>query len=96
METIPLFAEHGLYQSKIILSPGESSPRHRHEKTHETYCVIKGEGTIVLGGKKIPVKQGDLVSIPVHTPHHIVNEGSQDLEILSTKNNSDPEDNFMC
>jgi mannose-6-phosphate isomerase-like protein (cupin superfamily) len=96
MTTITLFSEHGLFHTKVILKSGELSPRHLHKQTHETYCIIQGEGTIMLDGKNLPVKQGDFVSIPVHTPHHIINEGLLPLEILSTKNNSDPKDTFAC
>lgn len=98
MKTDPeiLSCEHGIFQKKLTLKPGESTLRHYHKETHETYCVLEGEGTIVIGGKNLPVQNGDFVSISAHTPHQITNDGLFPMKILSTKNKEDPKDTFAC
>ncbi len=85
MDTLPLIAEHGLFQTMVILKPGESSARHHHKETHETYIVIEGEGKITVGGRVFPVQQGDFVNIPAMAPHQIINEGLFPMKVLSTK-----------
>ena len=86
MKIDPLIAEHGLFQSMITLESGEETERHHHTATHETYTIIDGEGIVTVGGKTNPVRPRDFVSIPVHTPHRIINTGLLPLIVLSTKN----------
>jgi len=47
----------------VVIPSGCSSLLHYHPEAEETYCILKGEGKIVVDGKEYPVKSGDTVFI---------------------------------
>lgn len=48
---------------------------HKH-LMFETFYVLSGSGTVVIGNERISVEQGDLVSIPPKTNHWMVPDGT--------------------
>jgi mannose-6-phosphate isomerase-like protein (cupin superfamily) len=74
------------HQESLLLSPGESSPKHYHEQTLETYMVVQGTGEICVRHECIAVLPGIFIPIPERTIHQIKNTGEDDLLIISTKN----------
>ena len=70
----------------VILEPGEAPPLHIHDDTEQIFFMQTGIGTLQVGGETpayFPVKPGDLVRIPPHTPHRIRCEGTNALVYLS-------------
>jgi mannose-6-phosphate isomerase-like protein (cupin superfamily) len=70
----------------VVLEPGESPPLHIHDDTEQIFFVKMGAGTLQIGSAPAtfyPVKSGDLVRIPPHTPHRIRCEGNEALVYLS-------------
>jgi mannose-6-phosphate isomerase-like protein (cupin superfamily) len=59
----------------VVLEPGS-------HWTEECYVIIKGEGTMTLAGKKVPVSAGTFIHLPPWCEHGIENTGNETLEIL--------------
>jgi mannose-6-phosphate isomerase-like protein (cupin superfamily) len=56
------------------VGPNEAGPpAHIHPRQHETYNVLEGEATFVLGERKLIVRQGEKIEIPPNTPHTFKN-----------------------
>ncbi len=52
--------------------PGFASRKHMHVQNHESFFVIEGGGTFILGDQTHEGKAGDLFHIPPGTPHQII------------------------
>jgi len=48
---------------------------HRHLTHDLTLVVLRGRGTLVIGGDRFAVRAGDAAVIPRATPHAFLNEG---------------------
>ncbi|NJE03230.1 cupin domain-containing protein [Thermococcus sp. MV11] len=68
----------------ITLKPGESLKRHTTPVDAFIY-VIKGRGTVEVGGERVEVKKGAAVYLPKEVPHAVSNEGSLDMAFLVIK-----------
>jgi mannose-6-phosphate isomerase-like protein (cupin superfamily) len=58
----------------VILEPGESPPVHIHHDAEQIFFILKGSGILHIKMEDEiiePVKIGDVVRIPPHTPHCI-------------------------
>ena len=55
---------------------------HKH-KTEEIYLFLEGKGQILIGKKRLKVKKGDLVTVPINSWHRVVNKGRNDLVFLT-------------
>jgi mannose-6-phosphate isomerase-like protein (cupin superfamily) len=64
------------------IAPGNSTLLHRHHQSEELYHITGGEGVMILGDKRFPIKVGDSVCIPPGTPHRVKNTGADELVIL--------------
>jgi mannose-6-phosphate isomerase-like protein (cupin superfamily) len=58
-----------LVQLLIRDSRGAATPLHVHHDTDETFYVIEGELTVVLGDERIEARAGDFVLGPRGVPH---------------------------
>ena len=52
--------------------PGFASRRHKHTQNHETFYVIEGSGTFILGDVSHEGKVGSLFHIPPGLPHQVI------------------------
>lgn len=91
METLILLNIDSLLQTKLTLVSGENCDLHLHERTHETYTIIIGEGIIQNGEEKLDVRSGSFVHIEPKVPHKITNTGILPLIVLSTKDSNKPD-----
>lgn len=64
-------------------SPGEGLSLHIHPESEEVYYVVKGQGTIILGEERRPMKVGPdtAIYIPPGTAHGVENIGEERLVI---------------
>ena len=69
----------------VVLEPGEGPPLHVHHDTEQIFYVLDGAGVLQVGevGPSYPVRAGDVVRIPPHTPHRIECSGDRTLRYLS-------------
>ena len=78
-----------LFQSPRLLiglnsfEPGQSHALHWHDGMDKVYQVVEGEGIVLLEGRELPIKQGELVVAPEGVPHGIRNTGTQRLLVLA-------------
>lgn len=59
----------------VVLPPGG----HENE---ECYYILKGQATMTLAGKKVPVQAGTFIHLPAWCEHGIENTGDESLEVL--------------
>ena len=77
-----------------IVAPGQMScPYHLHHAEEEMFIVLQGEGTLRVAGELVPIKAGDVITIPPgpEYPHHIVNTSDAPLHYLSISTMEKPE-----
>jgi len=75
------------YVDHLVLPPGTSTGPHLHHEVAEFYYVMKGTGTVSVGGGRggaetAPIKEGDAVPIQLADVHSFENTGSEPLEFL--------------
>jgi quercetin dioxygenase-like cupin family protein len=56
---------------------------HLHKVHDATVTMLRGEGYLILGKKRINLKAGDVVHIPRGVPHYFVNTASQPTVALA-------------
>lgn len=66
----------------VILPPGDQVPYHYHETRESVICLISGEGVEKVEDEEFPVKAGDILFIPAHEKHTIINRSDKDLRYL--------------
>ena len=63
------------------MAPGYKSREHSHEVEHCWY-ILKGTGTIQMGGVTYPIKPGDAVFAPIGVPHTVECTGNEPLRYV--------------
>ena len=67
----------------MTLHPGQDSgPEDIHPGDQVIY-VIEGEAEIELDNETVPLKAGEVLTVPTKAKHHIYNRGQQDLFLLN-------------
>ena len=77
-----VFYTNWSYVDHIVLPPGASVGRHRHEGVEEFYYTITGEGTARVDAESAPIKKGDAIPVFLNEAHSFENTGGSDLEFL--------------
>ena len=72
-----------LYQVHIVEQRGSGPPLHIHHNADETFYVVDGEMSIVVGDERIEAGPGDFVLGPQGVPHAYVARSPQ-AELLAT------------
>lgn len=62
---------------QFAIEPGGHTPRHRHDYEHEVY-VVSGSGTVLLGGRENPIREGDVVYVPANEEHQFRSADGQE------------------
>lgn len=77
-----------------ILAPGQiGCPYHYHYAEEEMFIILQGEGTLRVAGERVPIRAGDVITIPAGPdyPHHIINSSDAPLHYLSISTMAKPE-----
>jgi len=79
-----------------IVPPGKRAfPRHSHRVNEEMFFIIEGEGELIVGAERHPVKRGDVVACPPggpETAHQLRNtSASAELKYLAISTKLSPE-----
>ena len=78
-----------LFQSPRLLvglnafEPGQFHALHVHAGMDKLYQVVEGEGVLVLEGREVPIKAGELAVAPDGVPHGIRNTSEHRLLVLA-------------
>jgi len=68
----------------FTIASGGHTNLERHEHEHEVF-VLKGNALFKVGGKLVEANPGHVIFIGSNEPHQIVNEGTEPLQFLCTK-----------
>ena len=63
------------------IGPGGSTPHHRHDWEHVNY-IIRGKGTLTIGGNAEDISAGDFAFVPPNVHHHFKNPSDEDFEFI--------------
>ena len=79
-----------------IVPPGKRAfPRHSHRVNEEMFFILEGEGELIVGAERHPVKRGDVIACPPggpETAHQIRNtSASAELKYLAISTRLSPE-----
>ncbi len=71
----------GMRSGRVFLPPGKDCGLHSTNAHEEILVFLGGQGTACIGNPVVPqsVGRGKILYIPPHTPHNIVNSGSEPL-----------------
>lgn len=78
-----------LYQSPQVLvglnafEAGQSHALHSHAGMDKVYQVLEGDGVLLLEGRELPLRAGELAVAPAGVPHGIRNPGPGRLLMLA-------------
>ena len=66
----------------VRIPPGRNNERHRH--AHESiFVILEGQGEVLIGDKRIPVRKGDVAFVTRWLFHQTSNTGEVDLVVLA-------------
>jgi len=87
LEFIPMltgdeFHGKGRMFSVGTLKPGHSVGIHTHKGDFEVYYFLKGEGLYHDNGTDVRIKAGDVAVAWDGQSHGLINDGSEDLEMI--------------
>jgi quercetin dioxygenase-like cupin family protein len=68
--------------ARHALQGGKASDYHVHPNAEQIYCILRGQGALVVDGEHYPVREGDVVHVPPGAHHRAVNEGDDWMEHL--------------
>ncbi len=68
--------------ARATIKPGQSTHRHRHLNSEETYYVLQGEGALEVAARIERVSAGDARLIPAGAEHRITCMSEEPLVIL--------------
>jgi len=69
----------------VVLEPGQGVPSHVHDEEDDSFLVLEGTLSLVLGedDREVHAGAGCFVLVPAGTPHAIANEGTCDVRVLN-------------
>jgi quercetin dioxygenase-like cupin family protein len=77
-----LFHSRRLLIGLNAFEPGQFHALHAHAGMDKVYQVVEGEGTLLLDGRELPIRAGELVVAPDGVPHGIRNSSAGRLLVL--------------
>lgn len=69
----------------VVIEPGASVGEHVHMRTEEIYYIISGRAIVMMDGRRIEARPGDLITTPIGSSHSIANHGEADMEFFVTE-----------
>jgi len=70
-----LKAFSGIWQ--MTVPPGVTLESHSHENEEQIYCILDGEGIIIVGEDECRVRSGDIIYLPPKIAHSFRNDGKK-------------------
>ena len=61
----------------LEISPGGGNHMHTHSRFEETFTAVEGRLGVQYGDRKIYLKPGESLTVPVGQPHHFFNDGKR-------------------
>ena len=82
MAKATLFESPRLLVGLNCFESGQVHALHTHENMDKLYQVIEGDGLLLLDGRELPIKAGEVVVAPGGVPHGIRNAGPGRMLVL--------------
>ena len=70
------------YTRRFTLEPGAKIPSHMHDDIEHQQVILEGEMMVILDGKELIAKEGDVVYLPPKAFHSYENHGSLPCRFL--------------
>lgn len=67
---------------EAIVPPGSGPPPHIHSREEESFLVLEGEMTFLLGDERIVAGEGTFLNMPVGSLHCFKNESDKTARLL--------------
>ena len=67
----------------MCLKAGEDIGAETHPAIDQTFLIIDGEGTAMVGSETHGIEEKSLVFVPADTPHNITTNGHKDMKLLT-------------
>lgn len=84
MKSLLTSADNPLANISLVNIPvGRSVTRHLHAGEVESIYLLSGQGELVLGSERVPVKAGSVAAIPKGLEHELHNTGDEAIELLA-------------
>ncbi|MSV29497.1 MAG: cupin domain-containing protein [Bryobacterales bacterium] len=77
-----VFFTNWSYMDHLLLTPGTSEGKHRHDGVEEIYYVMSGESTVQVNGETAAIRKGDAIPILLNDVHSVRNSGAEVLELM--------------
>ena len=71
LEVLGGFARHALQGRK-------TSDHHKHDNLEQVYYILAGEGEVLFGEERYPVREGDAIYLPAGVYHQMFNDMNDD------------------
>lgn len=78
-----LFRSGSLLAGLNCFEVGQEHALHSHADTDKLYLVLEGEGDVLLDGREIGLRAGEMLAAPAGVPHGIRNTGASRLVVLT-------------
>lgn len=72
----------GMESGRVVKLPGQKGSIHSTKTYEEVLIVLKGKGKVSIEGKDYPLKKDDIIYIPPHHTHQVVNDSKRKLEYI--------------
>lgn len=68
----------------LNFQPGQTLPTHKHPGATLFLLVLKGEGSFIINGNELPVKEDDLITITGDEELSFTNNGNKNVSLYVT------------
>lgn len=75
------FPTNGTNLCSVVVPPGQHTGRHRHGE--EAIHILRGQGFVVVAGRRYDFHDGTTIHIPYMDDHQFFNTGDTDVEYVS-------------
>lgn len=58
---------------------------HKHELHTEVVTILQGRGKMKLGNEERKIRKGDVIVIPMNTPHSVITSSRKPLKVISVQ-----------
>jgi len=79
---VKLFQENGVWVKRVEVDPNARLSLQKHSHRSEKWNIVRGQGLVIIDGKKIVVDAGSVVDVPVGSVHRIGNTGKGKLVFI--------------
>lgn len=66
-----------------VFDKGGATPPNVHHEAYEVFYVLEGEGLATCGGKTVPIRKGDFLSVAPGNEHIVTNTGEGRLYCIT-------------